>query len=114
MPDPRNLPSSSTVRPEVETVRENVDFPGASLEFIEQMLAEEEKDKEENLSMSHDPLALQAMEKSFYQVLRHEKNSFIEQMLAEEEEDAEEKLSMFHDPLAPQAIEKSFYHAPYQ
>ncbi|XP_059660768.1 scarecrow-like protein 33 [Cornus florida] len=65
-PDPRNLAPSSSVSSEVESPDDH-DLSDTVLKYINQILMEE--DMEEKPSMFHDPLALQAAEKSFYEMI---------------------------------------------
>ncbi|XP_059626592.1 scarecrow-like protein 33 [Cornus florida] len=65
-PDPGNLPSSSNVSSEVQSP-DDQEFSETVLKFLSQILNEE--NMEEKPSMFHDPLALQAAEKSLYEVI---------------------------------------------
>ncbi|KAA8549284.1 hypothetical protein F0562_000968 [Nyssa sinensis] len=65
-PDPGNLPPSSSVSSEAYSPDDN-DFSETVSKFISQILNEE--NMEEKPSMFHDPLALQATEKSLYEII---------------------------------------------
>uniref|UniRef100_A0A5B7ASL3 Putative scarecrow transcription factor family protein n=1 Tax=Davidia involucrata TaxID=16924 RepID=A0A5B7ASL3_DAVIN len=65
-PDPGNFPPSLSVSSEADSPDDH-DFSDNVLKYINQILMEE--NMEEKPSMFHDPLALQAAEKSLYEVI---------------------------------------------
>ncbi|XP_058755646.1 scarecrow-like protein 14 [Vicia villosa] len=66
-PDPNNTSISTITTAEEDSPLDDTDFSATVLRYINQMLMEE--DMEKKPCMFHDPLALQAAEKSFYEVI---------------------------------------------
>ncbi|XP_050901067.1 scarecrow-like protein 14 [Lathyrus oleraceus] len=66
-PDPNNTSISAITAAEEDSPLDETDFSATVLRYINQMLMEE--DMEKKPCMFHDPLALQAAEKSFYEVI---------------------------------------------
>ncbi|KAK7262476.1 hypothetical protein RJT34_30049 [Clitoria ternatea] len=76
-PDPYNvqiLNPASTITAEEDSPLDDTDFSATVLRYINQMLMEE--DMEEKSCMFHDSLAIQAAEKSFYDVIGETYPSF--------------------------------------
>ncbi|CAI8616581.1 unnamed protein product [Vicia faba] len=66
-PDPTNTSISAITTAEEDSPLDDTEFSATVLRYINQMLMEE--DMEKKPCMFHDPLALQAAEKSFYEVI---------------------------------------------
>lgn len=66
-PDPNNTSISTITTAEEDSPLDETDFSATVLRYINQMLMEE--DMEKKPCMFHDPLALQAAERSFYEVI---------------------------------------------